>query len=57
MLLGRALVLALGVTVALASCPNECSGHGECGIGSKCTCLAGFMGGDCSLRECGALLL
>lgn len=30
-----------------ASCPNDCSGNGECQRG-KCVCLQGFMGPDCS---------
>lgn len=44
------LVCALGL--ARAGCPHECSGNGNCGVNSKCTCLPGFIGGDCSKRAC-----
>jgi len=38
----------------LSACPNSCSGHGSCGIGSVCACYDGWNGGaaDCSRREC-----
>ncbi|XP_073341920.1 tenascin [Pagrus major] len=36
-----------------ASCPNECSGNGECQKG-KCVCQQGFMGPDCSKCAQGA---
>lgn len=35
-----------------AVCPSECNGHGLCDVYSRCTCSAGYMGGDCSLRIC-----
>jgi len=38
--------------VALAKCPNACSGHGDCGANDACTCYSGFQGGDCSERVC-----
>lgn len=33
-------------------CPNDCSGHGYCRDDAKCLCFAGFLGYDCSQREC-----
>lgn len=36
-----------------ASCPNSCSGNGECQKG-KCICQQGFMGPDCSKCAQGA---
>ncbi|GBG30584.1 Multiple epidermal growth factor-like domains protein 10 [Hondaea fermentalgiana] len=32
-------------------CPNGCSGHGLCHL-TECTCFDGWIGGDCSLRQC-----
>jgi hypothetical protein len=47
------------LAVNLTSCATNdltlvCSGHGSCS-GSplyRCTCVAGYLGGDCSMREC-----
>jgi hypothetical protein len=39
-------------TLVIASCPNHCNGKGECDKYSKCHCVDGFTGGDCSLRLC-----
>ena len=40
------------------SCPNQCSGHGFCGVGDACTCFAGHNAStDCSLRTCDWLCL
>ncbi|XP_044213966.1 tenascin [Thunnus albacares] len=36
-----------------ASCPNDCSGNGECEKG-KCVCRKGFLGPDCSKCAQGA---
>jgi hypothetical protein len=41
----------------IASCPGtplECSGHGVCNDFPqyRCECMVGWMGGDCSEREC-----
>mmetsp|Transcript_93140 Transcript_93140/g.267984 ORF Transcript_93140/g.267984 Transcript_93140/m.267984 type:complete len:1359 (-) Transcript_93140:17-4093(-) len=33
------------------SCPNGCSGHGDC-ANSVCVCMLGFEGPDCSVRAC-----
>ena len=35
-----------------ASCPNACSGHGQCDTSNICTCFAGWMNADCSGRVC-----
>jgi len=35
-----------------ARCPNGCSGNGECGTNSQCSCHRNFMGADCSERIC-----
>ena len=57
------LVMTLAAS-ALASCPNSCSGHGDCSDWDKCTCyrrkdgaqnpngdaLPAWIGPDCSLR-------
>ena len=45
--------ISTGVTVS--SCPGQvaCSGHGLCDTSTyKCSCLAGWEGGDCSDRTC-----
>ena len=56
------MVLALGLLVTLAlsvfpraraACPNLCSGHGQCGAESVCSCHDGWgYTADCSLRTC-----
>jgi hypothetical protein len=43
-------VASLGL-VARAECPNQCSGHGECGPHDMCTCDRNWQGADCSLSE------
>jgi len=35
-----------------ARCPNLCSGHGDCDEYLRCSCWAGWSGGDCSERLC-----
>jgi hypothetical protein len=47
-------------TMVSASCPNMCSGHGDCtSPDNRCACWVAdrhtdthWIGGDCSLREC-----
>ena len=46
----RALTLLLAVSVAAASCPNKCSGHGQCSTNDKCSCYSNYQGSDCSAR-------
>lgn len=46
------VVAAVLMSVAMASCPNRCSGNGRCGRYDKCTCFPGFTGPDCSERYC-----
>jgi hypothetical protein len=50
-LLTIALVLGAMAVYCNASCPNRCSGHGQCGGKAECSCFTGWAGGDCSLRE------
>jgi len=48
----HALALLALCGVASASCPNDCSGNGECNIYSACECYRNWMGADCSERVC-----
>lgn len=48
----RSVVVAATVAVALAGCPNLCSGHGTCSGNDICACVANWQGPDCSLRTC-----
>lgn len=57
-----AIVAMAGLTAVLASCPNQCSGHGRCNEVDQCVCYkstgtkAGqresWTGADCSQRMC-----
>lgn len=57
-------MLAGLMAVAMAACPNQCSGHGRCGDDDKCECYkqtgttwrqrVGYTGADCSQRTCPA---
>lgn len=58
----RTILIAAAVVMALAACPNQCSGHGRCGEYDKCICFKqqglfsphryGYTGADCSQRTC-----
>jgi len=48
----KLLIVAAVVGLAVASCPNSCSGHGRCGQYDKCTCFYRWTGADCSERLC-----
>jgi hypothetical protein len=47
-----ALILAAAATMAVAMCPNQCSGHGACTADDQCRCWNGYSGYDCSKRTC-----
>jgi hypothetical protein len=47
------LLIFLSLALAAhAACPDACSGHGTCGLSSKCTCQARWVGTNCASREC-----
>lgn len=46
------LVFTICTKVLSSSCPNLCSGHGECDKYGRCECTKQFSGADCSLRVC-----
>jgi hypothetical protein len=48
----RGLVLGIIFCVVQGSCPNQCSGHGECSVFSRCACWGHFTGADCSEQLC-----
>lgn len=45
-------LLALLLQQATAECPNDCSGHGECGLFDQCECHRNWQAADCSERTC-----
>lgn len=51
-LLLRLGALAGAAKLAVAECPNACSGRGTCGAYDMCTCYSGYMANDCSERVC-----
>ena len=46
------LVLLFLQKACESQCPNSCSHKGTCDVYGSCTCFAGWMGADCSLRSC-----
>lgn len=44
--------LSLITRLVDSSCPNLCSGHGECDKFSSCNCYSGYQGADCSEHIC-----
>jgi hypothetical protein len=46
------IVLVAVFGAAAASCPNQCSGHGSCGLYDLCHCYGNWAGNDCSGRVC-----
>lgn len=54
------IVLVVIFACVSASCPNACSGHGQCGANDKCTCYTrptndsypAWTNADCSGRTC-----
>lgn len=45
-------LLSLSVVLVTGKCPNSCSGHGRCTGVARCSCFAGWAGGDCSIKSC-----
>lgn len=47
-------VVAVGLSASnvAARCANDCSGHGECNPSTICLCFHGYVGNDCSQRQC-----
>lgn len=37
-----------------SSCPNDCSGHGQCSSKNVCNCFTGYAGDDCSVADSAA---
>ncbi|XP_019631534.1 PREDICTED: teneurin-3-like isoform X1 [Branchiostoma belcheri] len=48
---GQTLEGTISFVTTEASCPNDCSNHGEC-VDGTCACLASWAGDDCSLELC-----
>jgi hypothetical protein len=54
----KILLVVVLLGVAVAYCPNGCSGHGSCGSNDKCTCYnrpngdPAWTAHDCSERTC-----
>ena len=46
----RFLILSIFVVGLLASCPNDCSGHGVC-QSTTCKCQTNYAGSDCSIYD------
>ena len=47
------VLIFLGILgIVQSSCPDLCSGHGECDKYSSCQCTKGFQGADCSEKIC-----
>jgi hypothetical protein len=45
--------ILLGIfSLVSARCPNNCHAHGKCNKFSQCECYKGYIGGDCSQKEC-----
>lgn len=48
----KAIVFAIAIGCASAACPNDCGGHGVCGLSTQCECYRNWYGADCTLRVC-----
>ena len=51
-MISKLLIASAVMTLASASCPNDCSQHGLCNQYSACECYRNWMGADCSERVC-----
>jgi len=54
----RGLCILSALSLAMAACPNQCSGHGWCDENERCVCFKApgqglaYVGADCSQRVC-----
>ena len=45
-------VVSVSLASVAARCPNDCNDHGECNAAAMCECFPGYVGNDCSQRQC-----